>query len=670
MYQINLFDYIPGEKPIDLGHQGEDKAYCLITDLSDFKDKFGEGSWQYWYRRPGETEWYIAENTYEIEDTAVWILSKTNTNNFGEGRVELRYFDTNDQFLAKTDVYAFYLKASPMEDSGDAPTPSQSLIDEMARIWAQIQTAETDIQQYASDAAQSASEAASAAQEAVDAEVANLQAQLDQAISGVTVDSEVINARVGTDATTYSTLKARLDAENANLKNELRNIKPAQIKGASNLGDLIQFYGTEIVTGKYVYGVAGSSVKFGNNASYKYAVVPVVADTVYKFPAVSWWALTDENDIVVYGCGNNGTRVSNVDTSGYSTAAKLYVSFVVDATAYIIDNDTNTTEYIWTLDGLVLQTNNNVFAIPSFKHITGKAWNLYFSGGWLRNAEYKRTTTGNAQYDDHFTYRISDSAPGAVNHTIRIYDNNFDPIGQNVERMTYVNPNYRNITAMFIGDSTINDGRLTEKVLEVFATNNVTCTLLGTTGSGTNKREGRSGWSAADYCGLTTRGRDTAQNPFYNPSTQTFDFSYYMEQQGYSAPDFVFLQLGINDMFSVSMSGFETGYTAYKTNMLNIINSIHAYNSSIKIVVNLITMPNGNISAFNTLYGANYYNWERRYVDIRANNKLISDLPNYVLLNPHNLILDPMTNIRDDVHPTADGYAILGEFDANYMFAN
>ena len=56
-------------------------------------------------------------------------------------------------------------------------------------------------------------------------------------------------------------------------------------------------------------------------------------------------------------------------------------------------------------------------------------------------------------------------------------------------------------------------------------------------------------------------------------------------------------------------------------------------------------------------------------MDIRANNKLISDLPDYVLLNPHNLILDPMTNIRDDVHPTAEGYAILGEFDANYMFA-
>lgn len=41
----------------------------------------------------------------------------------------------------------------------------------------------------------------------------NLQAQIDNIVSGSTADSEVINARVGVDGNNYATLKSRLDAE-------------------------------------------------------------------------------------------------------------------------------------------------------------------------------------------------------------------------------------------------------------------------------------------------------------------------------------------------------------------------------------------------------------------------------------------------------------------------
>ena len=104
--------------------------------------------------------------------------------------------------------------------------------------------------------------------------------------------------------------------------------------------------------------------------------------------------------------------------------------------------------------------------------------------------------------------------------------------------------------------------------------------------------------------------------------------------------------------------------------MLKIIESIHTWSVTPKIVVNLIPMPNSSVAAFNTLYGTNYFNWERRYVDIMANHRLIKDLPDYVIVSPHNLILNPSTDINDDVHPNASGYAILGEFDADIMFAN
>ena len=44
-------------------------------------------------------------------------------------------------------------------------------------------------------------------------ETANLQNQINNIVSGSTADSEVINARVGEDGTSYATLKARLDSE-------------------------------------------------------------------------------------------------------------------------------------------------------------------------------------------------------------------------------------------------------------------------------------------------------------------------------------------------------------------------------------------------------------------------------------------------------------------------
>lgn len=57
-----------------------------------------------------------------------------------------------------------------------------------------------------------------------EATVSSLQTQFDQAMTALTEDSEVQNARVGYDNVQYSTLKARLDAENADLRNAIENV--------------------------------------------------------------------------------------------------------------------------------------------------------------------------------------------------------------------------------------------------------------------------------------------------------------------------------------------------------------------------------------------------------------------------------------------------------------
>lgn len=92
--------------------------------------------------------------------------------------------------------------------------------------------------------------------------------------------------------------------------------------------------------------------------------------------------------------------------------------------------------------------------------------------------------------------------------------------------------------------------------------------------------EGRSGWSVANY--LTAESYNGATNAFYNPDSGVFDFSYYMTQQGYSAVDAVCIGLGTN------------GVTAVEVNVSGInamIDSIHAYDSNIKVLVALITPP-------------------------------------------------------------------------------
>ena len=56
-----------------------------------------------------------------------------------------------------------------------------------------------------------------------DSDIASLQAQIDNIVSGSTADSEVINARVGYDGTSYQTLKARIDAESGRTEKKSTN---------------------------------------------------------------------------------------------------------------------------------------------------------------------------------------------------------------------------------------------------------------------------------------------------------------------------------------------------------------------------------------------------------------------------------------------------------------
>ena len=211
--------------------------------------------------------------------------------------------------------------------------------------------------------------------------------------------------------------------------------------------------------------------------------------------------------------------------------------------------------------------------------------------------------------------------------------------------------NLSDVSLLAIGDSTVDQDVLTSTLLSHFTAQGHTLTLLGTRGDNTeiNKNEGRAGWKATDY--LTDKAYDGITNPFYNPTTETFDFSYYMTNQGYTAPDFVVIQLGINDLYSNDYDAIPTAWSAVET----MIDSILAYNSGIKVILNLPTTPNSDQSE-HSVFEPLYRNRVVTY-NAYAMSQVVSKYSHAsVRCSYCHLILDPATDIRDNVHPTAGGY--------------
>ena len=204
-----------------------------------------------------------------------------------------------------------------------------------------------------------------------------------------------------------------------------------------------------------------------------------------------------------------------------------------------------------------------------------------------------------------------------------------------------------------IGDSTVNAGTMTAKLAELYGADDGTLTLIGTRGNGTH--EGRSGWTAEDYC--TKAAKSDIENPFYNGG---FDFTYYMQTQGFAGVHATVIQLGINDIFKFrehyAWSLYDsTDVLAY---MEQIVSSIHKYNDNIKVIINLPITPNSDGMAFTDAYGTTQLYWVYNRNIIRFAAELLSRFANRanVIISASNCILDTKTQIRDGVHPTEDGY--------------
>lgn len=155
-----------------------------------------------------------------------------------------------------------------------------------------------------------------------------------------------------------------------------------------------------------------------------------------------------------------------------------------------------------------------------------------------------------------------------------------------------------------LGDSTTNNGIAIKKLHANFENDVMSITTLGTRGSKPACHEGRSGWTFRQYCTIREDAIvEGLTNPFYNPSTGTFDAGYYFENSGVAIPDYFIINLGINDTFSYrNDDSLNAAIETLNEQCDLMIESLRSAAPDIKIGIALTIPPNYSQDAF----GKNY----------------------------------------------------------------
>lgn len=311
---------------------------------------------------------------------------------------------------------------------------------------------------------------------------------------------------------------------------------------------------------------------------------------------------------------------------------------------------------------------NSDFVLPSTIYgYVGQTMQIYFRNiiAYPLEDVYIQVSCANGkQYADRWEY--TPSAAETFNLTIRLYSKNWNLISSETFSVVVKDLTSKNSArALVIGDSTVNAGIETNTMVTLSGTDETfDLTLLGTLGDGANLHEGRGGWTSNKYATDPSSG----ENPFYNSETQTFDFSYYMTQNGYDTDgvDVVFIQLGINDIFGSGGTNLQYAINTFINGLQIMIDSISDYattkETTIKIVLNLIIPCDYNQDSFTDTYGTAQTVWGYMRNMYKANQTLLSTFANQenVYLSWYNAALDAKNNQGGNVHPASEGYQQLG----------
>lgn len=114
-------------RPIPVGHQGENNARAIQFDVTDWVTTYGEGTVALLLKRPGDVIPYPVPMEHE-GNVYSWLPSETDTKREGIGEIELQYLV--DDVVAKTDVWLINISKSIIGD--DTPEPYAELVIQIA----------------------------------------------------------------------------------------------------------------------------------------------------------------------------------------------------------------------------------------------------------------------------------------------------------------------------------------------------------------------------------------------------------------------------------------------------------------------------------------------------------------------------------------------------------
>lgn len=407
--------------------------------------------------------------------------------------------------------------------------------------------------------------------------------------------------------------------------------------------------------------------------------IEVTANTSYVYSTMRTISYFDANKAFISAESDAGYPVNKAFVTPPNTKYVRFSTRLTELYSVMMEKGTVATSFekfgykiptlIISKDDIVGEqgvTINNYINIPPTIYVQqNKTFRIYDQNILkLKRSKYNLRYKGFGKQKDGY-FEATLTTLGTVSLTIEVYENEKLLVSKLVNVRVTANRT-TNIKALFIGDSTINTNNsafVTGKVLSELGSN---VTLLGSRGTGLNKHEGRGGWTAQKY--RTGDSYEGVVNPFFNPATNDFDFSYYMTNNSYTSVDVVVIQLGINDLFSAQTDDLALSSSQQFTNNIDfIVSKIKSFNPNIKVALNVTIPPNESQDMFGEVYGVSQSQWRYKYNNAILVNHLIEKYQNQGILISTHLPIDVKTDFADGVHPNQTGYEKMGDSVVSYL---
>lgn len=543
-----------------------------------------------------------------------------------------------------------------------------------------------------------------------ESELVTERARIDNIVSGDTAeDAEVLDIRVGVDGITYSAAGTAVREQfnksvmglgriDQTIEPDLNNLKPNTIRyvadwtgmqnlpvnkvgccvtlSADEIGRGLQFYSTN--TGELYYRIFWTPLN-GEKVWREWKSTDFTGD-IQKCLFGAGYTIDGDLDNVEVNkviSVTDWTNVKNLPAQVVGTCA----TFASDEEGkrgfqiYVCKDGTTYNRAFWTISTgeksfskwIATKPFPNILVYPTLYATVGTELNLYYCQmfdclDWKKEVAPTFTYDGAGArgYDDRISIIPTEAGTFTLNLVMhKVID------GVNVASAKY--PVEIKVCAaelpataskvLFIGDSRTDFARICKYPVNTLGKS---VEFIGTLSEDGYKHEGRSGWTAEGYCTLAER--KGVLNPFWDGSS--FNFAHYMENNGFAGVEYVNLLFGVNSLYSDTAPEY----------IEQIINSIHEYDSSIKIsVMTEYVLP------FSAYYSGSYHRCslgrafyhkivdkfkdrESENVFVLSANLVIDDNYDWRSIEiPASQFSNATTTvISDNIHPKDSGYNKVG----------